>query len=142
PPFIANCGSLGGMLSSRLASKLHVGQLVPRALPGRIAILDFSLTGLLAVLAFTGVGVAGWLAAVAVPGLSPLPLLTTVGITLLAAVFATPLLAIAAYVAATMSFRHGFDPDNHGIPLVTATMDLAGVFCLLVAISILWTGSP
>jgi mgtE-like transporter len=35
PPFIANCGSLGGMLSSRLASKLHVGLLTaaPRPRP-------------------------------------------------------------------------------------------------------------
>ncbi|MFU8840474.1 MAG: magnesium transporter, partial [Nitriliruptoraceae bacterium] len=37
PPFIANCGSLGGMLASRLASKLHVGQLDPRLLPGKLA---------------------------------------------------------------------------------------------------------
>ena len=137
PPFIANCGSLGGMLSSRLASKLHVGQLDPRLLPGKLAILDFSLTTLLAALAFTGVAVAGWLAAVVVPGVAPLSLLATLGVVLLAGLFALPILALTAYAAASLSFRFGFDPDNHGIPIVTATMDLTGVLCLLAAVTLL-----
>jgi mgtE-like transporter len=140
PPFIANCGSLGGMLSSRLASQLHVGLLEPRALPGRLAMLDFSLTTLLAMLAFTGVGVMGWLAAWLVPTVTPLALPATVGVTLVAGLLATPILALTAYTAATASFRFGFDPDNHGIPIVTATMDLAGVICLVAAISLLQVG--
>lgn len=141
PPFIANCGSLGGMLASRLGSKLHVGLLAPRLLPGKVAALDFSLTTLLALLAFTGVGLAGWLAAVLVPGVTPLPVLATVAITLLAGLFAVPILALVAYVAATSSFRFGFDPDNHGIPIVTATMDLVGVLCLVAAITLLSLGA-
>ncbi|MEX2325119.1 MAG: magnesium transporter [Nitriliruptoraceae bacterium] len=141
PPFIANCGSLGGMLSSRLASKLHVGLLQARLFPGKLAALDISVTLLLATLAFTGVGIAGWLAAVVVPTVSPLPLLSTLGVALLAGLLATPILATVAYVAATTSFRFGFDPDNHGIPIVTATMDLAGVICLLAAITIMGLGS-
>ncbi len=137
PPFIANCGSLGGMLSSRLASKLHVGQLDPRLLPGKLAVLDFSLTTLLAALAFSGVGLAGWLAALVVPGVVPLGLPLTLSVVLLAGLFAVPILALAAYAAATLSFRFGFDPDNHGIPIVTATMDLSGVLCLLAAVTLL-----
>lgn len=141
PPFIANCGSLGGMLSSRLASKLHTGQLESRLVPGKLASLDFSLTTLLAFLAFTGVGVAGWLAAVIVPGVEPLSLIATVSVTLLGGLFALPILATAAYAAATTSFRFGFDPDNHGIPIVTATMDLTGVLCLVAAITLLQVGA-
>ena len=140
PPFIANCGSLGGMLASRLASKLHVGLLEPRLFPGKTAALDFSLVALLGFLAFGGVGAAGWLAAVLVPGVEPLPLLSMLGVTWLAGLFATIVLAVAAYAAATTSFRFGFDPDNHGIPVVTATMDLAGVLCLVAAITILQVG--
>jgi mgtE-like transporter len=140
PPFIANCGSLGGMLSSRLASKLHVGQLEPRLVPGRLASLDFSLTALLALLAFTGVGAAGWLAAVIVPGVEPLSIVVTIGVVLLGGLFAFPILAFAAYASAATSFRFGFDPDNHGIPIVTATMDLTGVLCLLGAITLLRPG--
>jgi mgtE-like transporter len=140
PPFIANCGSLGGMLSSRLASKLHVGMLEARTLPGRVAMLDFSLTALLAMLAFGGVGAAGWLAALLVPTVAPLSLGATVGVTLLAGLLATPILTATAYTAAVASFRFGFDPDNHGIPIVTATMDLAGVLCLVAAITLLQVG--
>lgn len=137
PPFIANCGSLGGMLASRLASKLHVGQLDPRFLPGKLAVLDFSLITLLAGLAFTGVGVTGWLAALLVPGVEPLAVVSTVAVVLLAGVLALPILSGTAYAAAAVSFRFGFDPDNHGIPVVTAMMDLTGVLCLLTAITLL-----
>ncbi len=140
PPFIAKCGALGGMLASRLASKLHVGQLEPRTIPGKLAILDFTLIALLAVLTFTGVGLAGWLAAVIVPGVEPLSLVATVGVTLLAGLFALPILSLAAYGSAATSFRFGFDPDNHGIPIVTATMDLTGVLCLVAAITLLQVG--
>ncbi|MFP4148504.1 MAG: magnesium transporter [Nitriliruptoraceae bacterium] len=137
PPFIANCGSLGGMLASRLASKLHVGQLDPRLLPGKLAVLDFTLITLLAVLAFSGVGLTGWLAAVIVPGVEPVALLSTIAVVLLAGVFALPIMSGTAYGAAAVSFRFGFDPDNHGIPVVTAVMDLTGVVCLLAAITVL-----
>lgn len=140
PPFIANCGSLGGMLSSRLASKLHVGSLVARRLPDRAALLDFTLTALLSVVAFSGVGAIGWLAAVIVPSVEPLPFLTTLAVTLLAGALALPILALVAYSAASVSFRHGLDPDNHGIPIVTATMDLAGVLCLVAAIVLMQVG--
>ena len=141
PPFIANCGSLGGMLSSRLGSKLHVGLLEPRLLPGKTAILDFSLTALLGTLAFTGVGIAGWIAALVVPGVTPLSLGATVAVTFVAGMFALPIMAMVAYAAATNSFRFGFDPDNHGIPVVTAAMDLSGVLCLVAAITLLQLGA-
>jgi mgtE-like transporter len=140
PPFIANSGSLGGMLASRLASKLHVGTLTARRFPDRAALLDFTLTGLLAAVAFTGVGAVGWLAAVLVPAVEPLPFVTTIGVALLAGGLALPILALVAYTAASVSFRHGLDPDNHGIPIVTATMDLAGVLCLVAAIVLMQVG--
>lgn len=140
PPFIANCGSLGGMLSSRLASKLHVGSLQPRVLPGKLAALDFSITGLLTFVAFAGVAVAGWVAATVVPGVEPVAFTSTIGVTLLGGLFAFPILSLVAYTAATASFRFGFDPDNHSIPVVTAAMDLSGVLCLAAAIAILGVG--
>jgi mgtE-like transporter len=65
----------------------------------------------------------------------------TVGVVLLGGLFAFPILALAAYASAATSFRFGFDPDNHGIPIVTATMDLTGVLCLLGAISLLQPGA-
>ncbi len=139
PPFIANCGSLGGMLASRFASKLHTGQLEPRARPSRLAVLDVSLISLLGMFAFVGVAVVGWLAAVLV-GLEPPSVLILIAGTVLAGGMALLLLSVVAYAAATLSFRFGLDPDTHGIPTVTAAMDFLGVLCLVVAMTIVGVG--
>jgi mgtE-like transporter len=139
PPFIANCGSLGGILASRLASKLHIGLISPRRIPERRAALDFSLTALLALVGFTGVGIVGWLAAL-VAGLEPGPPWTLLSVAVVAGVLATVLIAVVAYAAAVTSFRFDLDPDNHGIPIVTAAMDLFGILCLVAAIALLQVG--
>ena len=44
PPFLEDSGALGGILSSRLASKLHLGVIDPVAVPQRPARRDFLLT--------------------------------------------------------------------------------------------------
>jgi mgtE-like transporter len=139
PPFVAACGSLGGMLASRLSSKLHIGLIEPRRLPGRIARLDGSLIVLLGVLAFTGVGAVGWLAALAT-GLTPPSPLVLVGLSLTGGALAIVLLMAVAYTAATTTFRFGLDPDNHGIPIVTAAMDLLGILCLVAAMALTRVG--
>lgn len=141
PPFIAGCGSLGGMLSSRLASKLHVGLLEPRVLPGKMAALDVSLVAVFATAVFTGVGAVTWLAtnvthAVGLTAAPPPALLALVGVALFGGALAFVLLSVTAYTAATATYRFGWDPDNHGIPIVTATMDLFGILCLVAAIAI------
>jgi mgtE-like transporter len=140
PPFVAKCGALGGMLASRLSSRLHVGTLEPTRWPGPQARLDLSLTVLFATVTFTGVGASAWLAATLVPGVAPLPVATMLAVALLAGALAVPILSSVAYAAATVSFRHGYDPDNHGIPIVTSTMDLAGVLCLVAAVTLLQVG--
>lgn len=139
PPFVAMCGSLGSVLSSRLTSKLHVGLLQPTAWPSRLAALDVSLIGLLALGAFTGVGAVGWGAAT-LAGLAPPPAWQLVLVSLLGGAMATVLLAIVAHEAGVATFRFGLDPDNHGIPIVTASMDLLGILCLVAAIGLMGVG--
>jgi len=63
------------------------------------------------------------------------------GVVWLAGLLAIPILALVSYAAASTSFRFGFDPDNHGVPIVTATMDLAGVVCLVAAVTLLQVGT-
>lgn len=60
--------------------------------------------------------------------------LTFLGITLFGGILATLVAAVIGYYAAITTFRFGFDPDNHTIPLVTSGMDLLGVICLVVAL--------
>ena len=133
PPFIANCGSLGGILSARLGSDLHLGLVEPRRRPQKQALLQGSLTVLFSLAAFSGVGLIAHVASLvfgfASPGLAHM-----VGMALAGGGFALVLLFGVAYYAATATYRFGLDPDNHGIPIVTATMDLFGVLCLVAAI--------
>lgn len=135
PPFIANCGSLGGIASARLGSDLHLGLIRPRRWPEHLARLEASLVFLFGFAAFTGVGLVAHFASL-VAGFESPGAVTMVGVSLTAGVFAFGLLFLVAYYAATATYSFGLDPDNHGIPIVTATMDFLGVLCLVAAIAI------
>jgi mgtE-like transporter len=135
PPFIANCGSLGGILSARLGSELHLGLIQPRRIPEKLAAFEGSLTVLFSFAAFGGVGLIAHVASTVFGFASP-GLATMVGIALLGGLLAFLLMFAVAYYAATATYRFGLDPDNHGIPIVTATMDFFGVLCLVAAIVI------
>jgi mgtE-like transporter len=139
PPFAATSGALGGILSARLASQLHLGLVVPHRLPDRPALLDGTLLLLLAVIAFAGVGVLAHIAAVlanlASPGIGGM-----IAIVLLGGLLAAALLFIVAYYSAATSYRFGLDPDNYGVPVVTATMDFLGILCLVASLAMLGFG--
>jgi mgtE-like transporter len=138
PPFIANCGSLGGILSARLGSELHMGLITSRRWPEKLAAFEGSITLLFSLLAFSGVGLIAHVASHLFGFHSP-GLLVLVGIALAGGMLALVLLFFVAYYAATATYRFGLDPDNHGIPIVTATMDFFGVLCLVAAIVLFGT---
>jgi mgtE-like transporter len=133
PPFLEGAGALGGMLASRLASKLHLGVVTARGLPEPVAALDASIVVLFAIVDFTLIGIAADLAA-ALVGLKSPGALTVVGVSLLAGLIATTLAVVVAYYTAVATFRLGMDPDNHGIPMITSTMDLVGVLTIVIAL--------
>ncbi len=43
----------------------------------------------------------------------------------------------SGFYSAVATYRFGLDPDNHGIPLVTSSLDLLGALSLILAIVIL-----
>lgn len=133
PPIIGDAGGLGGILASRLASKLHLGVLTPRGRPEMPALLDFSIVLLFTLLVFPLVGLAADLLAAPL-GLGTPGLAEVIGISLLAGVISTTAAAAVAYYAAIATYRLGLDPDSHGIPLITASMDFIGVLALIIAI--------
>lgn len=133
PPMMNNAGGLGGILSSRLASKLHLGVIEPRGLPGGPARLDFSLMFLIAAAAFPTLGVTVQLLGAAL-GLASPGLLKVVGVSVVAGFIATTLAVVVAYYAATVTFRLGMDPDNQGIPLVSGSMDFVGAMAVTLAV--------
>jgi mgtE-like transporter len=135
PPLVSTIGALGGILASRLSSKLHMGILSPRGIPQRVAILDASLIGAFGVVAFLTVGTFGWIYSLIVPASPGAGVM--IGGTLAAGMLATGLAVVISYYVAVGTFRFGLDPDNHAIPFITSTMDLVGVLCLLLVLSVL-----
>jgi mgtE-like transporter len=133
PGFLENTGALGSILAARLGSKLHLGAVTPRARPEAAALLDGTVVlGLgMTVYALTAVTT---LAVSELFGFDYPGALRFVGVVLLGGALATMLAALIGYYAAIASFRFGFDPDNHTIPLVTSGMDLMGIICLVVSL--------
>jgi mgtE-like transporter len=133
PPFLEDSGALGGILSSRLSSKLHLGVIDPDPVPQRRARADFLLVFLFAIPVFVLVALSADLAAVISGLASPGPL-RMVAVSLIGGLIATVFTILVSYYGAIATFRLGLDPDNHGIPLVTSSMDLLGAFALVLAI--------
>lgn len=137
PPFLEDSGALGGILSARLSSKLHLGTIPPQAIPGIRSWEDIALTYILGVPVFFFLGLSSTLVSAAV-GLATPGLLQMLALTMLAGAIATTGAVFVAYYTAMLSFRHGLDPDNYGIPAVTSSMDLIGAIALIM--SMIWLG--
>ncbi len=150
PAFLQEGGALGGILSSRLSSKVHLGLLAPRSIPQPGAFRDFTLTYIFAVGVYLFIGGASHWIAVALSRLSPglltqlgaeagqlspgfLPML---GVSALAGLLATTAAVLAAYYGSTVSYRFGLDPDTYGIPIITAAVDLLGFMSLIIALNV------
>jgi mgtE-like transporter len=136
PPFLEDAGSLGSIVAARLGSKLHLGSIRPRLLPERLAWLDITLLAPWALSVFTLVGISADLIAHAA-GLATPGIVKMIEISLLAGYLATLGAAVVAYGTAVATFRFGLDPDNHGVPMVTSSIDLLGMFALVGSIVLL-----
>jgi mgtE-like transporter len=133
PPILGNAGGLGGLLSARLASKLHLGVMTARGRPEALALLDFSIVVLIAVATFPVLGLAADVMAALLDLASPGGV-QMMGITFMAGMMATAIGALVAYYTAVASYRVGLDPDNHGIPMITSSMDFFGVVSIVIAL--------
>jgi mgtE-like transporter len=135
PPLLADAGAMGGILSSRLASKLHLGALDPRARPQVVALLDTTIVMLFAIWIFALLGLAADIVA-GVFGMASPGAWEVVGISLTAGLLSTVFAVVIAYYVAVASYRLGADPDSHGIPVITSSMDLIGVVCLMITLAL------
>lgn len=139
PNYLGSAGALGGILSSRLATKLHLGLIEPARVPSRGARRDMGTVFVLAAFSFTLTGAAAHLGSVAI-GLESPGLADMVAVTLLGGLLANVFIAAVAYYGTIVAVRFGLDPDTYGIPVVTSTLDLVGAFTLILAIAALGVG--
>lgn len=133
PGFLENTGALGAILAARLGSKLHLGAVTPRARPDAAALLDASIVIVLGIVVY-GLTAGATLGLAEALGFDYPGVFRFLAIVMTGGMLATLVAALIGYYAATATYRFGFDPDNHTIPLVTSGMDLLGVICLVVAL--------
>ncbi|HKI29132.1 MAG TPA: magnesium transporter [Actinomycetota bacterium] len=131
PPFVSQAGALGGIFTSRTASKLQIGVITARGLPEYPALVDASIVSALSIAVFAMVGAVAYVlgAATDLVGMPSFP--TLVAGTFLAGLIVTPITLVAGYYLAIGTFRFGLDPDDQSVPIITSLMDLAGVAVVL-----------
>lgn len=131
PAFVSSAGALGGVLASRLATKLHLGMITPERFPGKAARRDAWLVLLLGAPVYlfnaAGAHLTARLLGHASPGLTRM-----VEVSLLGGFCTTAFVVLVAFYSASLSFRVGVDPDTYGIPTVTSTVDFFGSVALIV----------
>ncbi len=136
PGYLSTAGALGGILSSRLATKVHLGLIERGLIPRGGARDDIRITFLLALPIFVLLALLAGSVGVWGGGSSPgIGLL--VGVAVTGGLVATALVATIAYYGTLLVVRFGLDPDNHGIPLVSASLDVVGALTLVGAM-VLW----
>jgi mgtE-like transporter len=131
PPFVSQAGALGGILSSRLSSKLQLGVITPRGRPEIPAVVDGAIVISLGVLVFTAIGAVSWALSTLTAGPAP-SAAALIGATLLAGAIVLPITLVVGYYVAVLTARFGIDPDNQGVPFITSLLDLAGVAAILL----------
>ena len=138
PPFLGESNALGGILSARLSSMLHIGTVEPKSFPDKRVSANFAVIYLLALFLFSFVGVIAYVASIYL-GIhtSEVEILEMLAISLIGGILCTTFLNVASYYIAILSFRFGMDPDNDTIPLITSLTDVVGVLCLLFAMYII-----
>jgi mgtE-like transporter len=136
PPFLEDSGSLGAILSARVATKLHLGTLDPARKSLRAISEDVLLVYVYAVPVFFFLGVSANIAS-AIAGLAGPGVAELIAVSMLAGAFATTFAVLIGYYSALAAYRLGLDPDSHGIPIVTSSLDLLGAMSLILAIVLL-----
>lgn len=139
PAYFGMAGALGGILSSRLGSKVHLGLIESTLIPQRQALLDIRSIAVLAVPIFALVGLAAHVGAAIVDASSP-GLGTMVAVASIAGIGATFVVLGVAYYGTLAAVRFGLDPDTASIPLTNSVLDLVGAFTLVGTIVLLGVG--
>jgi mgtE-like transporter len=136
PAQLSSSGALGGILASRLSSKIHLGVVIPQPVPGRQARSDMLFVYLLAVPVFLFNGAGAHVVGLAIGQASP-GLMRMMGASVIGGLVAMLFVLALAYYGTILAVRGGVDPDTYGIPVVTSSVDLIGAFTLILAIVLL-----
>jgi mgtE-like transporter len=136
PPFLEDSGSLGAILSARVSTKLHLGLVEPSRSLLRTVGDDVLLIYVYAVPVFFFLAVSASIAA-GIAGLRSPGFPEILALSMIAGFLATTCSVVIGYYGALAAYRLGFDPDSHGVPIVTSSLDLLGAVSLILTIVML-----
>lgn len=133
PAFVSSAGSLGGILSSRISTNLHLGLVEPTLLPGRPVLEEATLVIGLAVPVYVLNALGAQTIAVLLSQASP-GIWWMLAVSLVAGLVTVAFVVALAYYGTVAAWRVDLDPDSVGIPVVTASVDFVGAICLVAAV--------
>jgi mgtE-like transporter len=140
PPFLEDANALGGILTSRFSSLLHMGILKPSRKPGTVAFENFAIIYIFAMWVFTLVGVSTYVVSILL-GLGTPNLGELIFLSLTAGLITVTALNIISYYVAVATYRLSLNPDDHGIPLTSSAIDSIGAIALMSMVIILGFGA-
>jgi mgtE-like transporter len=134
PAFVSSAGALGGILSGRVSTNLHLGSVEPTAVPGTQVRRDTTfLLGLtVPILVLNAVGV--WTVRAIAGGDAAPGWWWILLVSLLAGAITMCFVVAVSYYATIGAWRLEVDPDSYGIPIVTAATDFVGTMILILTV--------
>jgi len=136
PPFLEEANALGGILTSRLGSLLHMGLIEPKRVPAKVVLENFAILYIFSIWVFVLIGIFAHVVSIALgfasPGLWELVLLS-----LTAGLCTVTALNVISYYVAVYTFRFSLNPDSLSIPLTSSSIDLIGTVLLMGFLMIL-----
>lgn len=134
PVFLEEGGNIGNTLASRLATKMHLGEIRSGFVQLRKLRNDIINSYLLAVIIFP---VAAFLtfyvsAAVGIGGMTLMPFIT---LTFYTGLILTTIVIIFSIIVSMLAYRFQVDPDNVTIPMITTIADVLGVIVFLFVLA-------
>lgn len=136
PGYLGTAGALGGILVNRLSTKVHLGLIEKSIIPQGSARSDLGFTAALALPSFVFLALVAQATAALSSQSSP-GLATLIAVVSTGGLVATMFVLAIAYYGTLIVVRFGLDPDNLGIPIVTASLDVVGALTLVGAL-IVW----
>ncbi|HKM41530.1 MAG TPA: magnesium transporter, partial [Methanocorpusculum sp.] len=136
-PFMNGCGSIGGILTSRIGTEMHMGLVDSTIIPQGLVWKHFGENYLYAVMILPLMGLlahyAAALCGITTPGLVPMILLSVT-----AGFIVVTIMNLLGYYTAALTYRLGYDPDNFGVPVMTSSIDLIGATSLIFVMAVLF----
>jgi mgtE-like transporter len=133
PALMQASGSISCVFASKISTRLHLGLYNPSYTPSE-GFSDFILYSIFLYLpAYSLVGVIG-VGGAFFMGL-PTTIMTTFKIVFLSGAILLPIILMLSHLLSVVTFKHGWDPDNVTLPLLTALMDLFSVIATVAFLS-------